>query len=254
MPISKYKTDWIVIIFLFAPVCVFPQTQTIRNSLAAPALNSGNEFDIYQKSGGGGIDAFKTGGYGGDVKGNPFFLTDWSKGEVVTTRREVYGDDLQFVYDKVRQELFVRKKDAEPILLTNKDEIKSFSLTDEKNIQYNFINSKYFTEERPEVFYQVLVYDSSKLSLFKYIKTTFVRNNPSDMMKQKEGDVYDEFVDKNIYCLKMGKDELKTIQLKSKSIKKVLEEFQFNAETYLSSHPEQLDEKYLIELIKSLNQ
>jgi hypothetical protein len=253
MPISKYKTDWIVIIFLFVPACVFPQTQTIRNSLAAPALNSGNEFDIYQKSGGGGIDAFKTGGYGGDVKGNPFFLTDWSKGEVVTVRKEVYGDDLQFVYDKVRQELFVRRKDEKPILLANKDEIQSFSLSDENGNHYNFINSRYFTDVRPEVFYQVLVYDSSKLSLFKYIKTSFVRGDPNDMMKQKEGAVNDEFVDKNIYFLEMGKGELKTIQLKSKSINKVLVDLHINAEAYMSAHPEQLDEKYLVELIKSLN-
>ncbi len=172
---------------------------------------------------------------------------------MTTIRKEVYGDDLQFIYDKVRQELFVRKTDAEPVLLTNKDEIKSFVLTGENTAQYNFINSKYFSDERPEVFYQVLVYDSSKLSLFKYIKTSLVTANPNDMMKQREGEVYDEFVDKIIYYLEMGKDGFKTVQLKLKSIRNVLNEYNINADAYLNSHPGQLDEKYLIEMIRSLN-
>jgi|GEM_PF-1135654 hypothetical protein len=252
MSIFKLRTSWIFVLVLLVPAIVFPQTQTVRNSLSTQGLTSGHEFDIFQKAGGGGLSAFNT-SPSGDVKGTQFFLSDWTKGEVITIRKEVYGDDLQFVYDKVRQELFVRKKDAEPVLLANKDEIKSFSLTDENRTQYNFINSKYFSDERPEVFYQVLVYDSSKLSLYKYIKTTFVRGNPNDMMKQKEGAVYDEFVDKIIYYLEMDKGELKPVQLKSKSIRKVLDELHINAYAYLSSHPEQPDENYLIEMIRSLN-
>jgi hypothetical protein len=244
--------EWFFMLALVIPASIFAQTQTIRNSMAAPSLNPGNEFDIYQKSGGGGLAAFKT-GYAGDVKGSQFFLPDWTKGEVITVRQEVYGDDLQFVYDKVRQELFVRKKDADPVLLANKDEIKSFSLTDENRAQYNFINSKYFSDERPEVFYQVLVYDSSKLSLFKYIKTSLVRGNPNDIIKQNEGKVYDEFVDKIIYYLEMGKGDFKPVPLKSKNIRKVLDELHINADAYLNSHPEQPDEKYLIEMIQSLN-
>jgi hypothetical protein len=252
MIFSKHRIDWLFILVLLVPASVFPQTQTVRNSLTTQGLTSGHEFDVFQKAGGGGLSAFNT-SPSGDVRGTQFFLPDWSKGEVITIRKEVYGDDLQFVYDKVRQELFVRKKDAEPILLANKDEIKSFSLSDENRAQYNFVNSKYFSDERPEVFYQVLVYDSSKLSLFKYTKTSFVRGNPNDMMKQKEGAIYDEFVDKIIYYLEMGKGELKTIQLKSKSIRKVLDELHINADAYLNSHPERPDEKYLTEMIRSLN-
>ncbi len=247
-----HKIQKFLFVILLFPVIGFCQTQTSRTAMSNPVYNSGNEFNIYQKAGGGGLAAFGTGS-AGDVKGSQFFLTDWSNGEVVTVRKEVYGEDLQFVYDKVRQELFVRKKDAAPVLLTNKDEIKSFSLTDENKNKYNFVNSKFFTDDRPEVFYQVLVYDSSKLSLFKYIKTTLVKGNPNDMMKQNQGAVYDEFVDKNIYYLAKGKDELKAIQLKSKSIKKALEEFHINYEAYFNNHPGPQDEKYLIEMVKAFN-
>ena len=41
----------------------------------------------------------------GVINGSQFFLPGWSKGEVVTIRKEVYNDPLQFLYDKVRQEI-----------------------------------------------------------------------------------------------------------------------------------------------------
>src|SRR5664279_6104218 len=135
----------------------------------------------------------------GEVKGSQFFLPVWAKGEVVTIHKETYNDDLQFMYDKVRQEVFIRKNDSSMVLLTNKDEIESFSLKDDQGTRYNFVNSKLFTDETPQVFYQVLVYDSTKLTLLKYIKTTFVKADYHDMMKVKEGDVYDSFVDKYLY-------------------------------------------------------
>ncbi|HET7000201.1 MAG TPA: hypothetical protein VFI33_02785, partial [Puia sp.] len=111
----------------------------------------------------------------GQVNGSQFFLPGWSKGEVVTVHKEVYNEDLQFIYDKVRQEIFIRKKDSSMTLLANKDEIASFSLKDDQGKQYNFVNSKLYTDETPEVFYQVLVYDSNKLTLLKYIKTIYVK-------------------------------------------------------------------------------
>jgi hypothetical protein len=237
----------------FTYISLFPaigiaQTQTSRTVMSNPVHMSGNEFNIYQKSGGGDLGAFST-SPSGDIKGSQFFLPDWSNGEVVTTRKDVYNENLQFIYDKVRQELFVRKKDSLPVLLTNKDEVQSFSLRDKNNRQYNFVNSKSFNDDRPEVFYQVLIYDSSKLSLFKYIKTSFVRGDPTDMMKQEEGAVYDEFVDKNTFYLIKGMGQMKAIQLKPKSIKKVLEDFHINYET--DSGP--IDEAYLIDMVKQLN-
>jgi hypothetical protein len=238
--------------FLLSATHSISQAQTSRGPLSNPVLTSGNEFNMYQKAGGGGLDAFNT-RPSGDIKGNQFFLPDWENGEVVTVRKEVYSKGMEFIYDKVRQQLFVRKKDSLSILLTNKDEIQSFSLKDGNKGQYNFVNSKLFTDNRPEVFYQVLVYDSSKFSLFKYTKTSFVRGDPTDMMKQKVGAVYDEFVDKYTYYLTLGKGDLNEIQLKSKSFKKVFEVLHINYEQYLKNHPGPQDEKYLIDMVRTLN-
>jgi hypothetical protein len=229
----------------FSPFISVAQTQS------APALMSGNEFNIYQRAGGGGTSAFST-APAGDVKGSQFYYTDWSKGEVVTIRKEVYGNDLRFMYDKVRQQLFVRKNESDPVLLTNKDEIQTFTLVNGDSVNI-FVNSKFYTADRPEVFFEILVLDSSKISLLKYIKTSLVKGNPSDMMKQSQGAVYDEYVDKNIYYLVKGKSGLVPVQLKSKSIKKAFEELDINCEAYMNSHPGTTDEKWLVDLVKSLN-
>jgi hypothetical protein len=190
----------------------------------------------------------------GEVNGSQFFLPAWSKGEVVTIHKEVYNEDLQFIYDKVRQEIFIRKNDSSLILLANKDEIASFCLKDDQGKRYNFINSKMFTDETPEVFYQVLVYDSAGISLLKYIKTTLEKADMRDMMKVKEGDINDAFVDKNTYYIIKPKSLLTPVQLKTKSLRKSFEELGINAEAYLNIHPQGfIDEEYLIEMVKHLN-
>jgi hypothetical protein len=187
------------------------------------------------------------------VNGSQFFLPNWSRGEVITIRKEVYNEDLQFIYDKVRQEIFIRKKDSALILLANKDEIESFSLKDEQGTQYNFVNSKLFTDESPQVFYQVLVYDSSKLSVLKYIKTTFVKADYHDMMKVKEGEVYDAFVDKYVYYIVKADSGLQPVELKTKSVKKVFGEMNIPYQNYMKIHYQPVNEEYLIEMVKQLN-
>jgi hypothetical protein len=189
----------------------------------------------------------------GQINGNQFFLPGWTKGEVVTVHKEVYNEDLQFLYDKVRQEIFIRKKDSSMILLANKDEIASFSLKDDQGNRYNFVNSKLFTDETPEVFYQVLVYDSTKLSLLKYIKTTLVKADYTDMMKAKEGDVFDAFVDKFIYYIVQPGGVLQPIELKTKSVKKVFGEMNIPYQDYMKIHYEPVSEEYLVNMVKQLN-
>jgi len=188
-----------------------------------------------------------------DTRGSQFFFPDWTSGELVTNRKEVFNTGLQFLYDKVRQQLFARQKDSSLVLLTNRDEVQSFSLMDENNHQFNFVNSALFSDERPEVFYQVLVYDSAKLTLLKYIKTTFEKADHTDLMKQNAGDIYDAFVDKNLYYLVWKNGLLNPVQLKTKSVKKVFADLHMNADAYLKEHYQPVDENFLIEMTKQFN-
>jgi len=190
----------------------------------------------------------------GQVHGSQFFLPGWSKGEIVTVHKEVYNEDLQFIYDKVRQEIFIRKKDSSLTLLANKDEIASFSLKDEQGTHYNFVNSKLYTDETPEVFYQVLVYDSAKLTLLKYIKTIYVKADYHDMMKVKEGEVNDAFVDKYTYYIVKADGLPQPVELKNKSVKKVFSDLNLPYQKYMNEHYQPVNEEYLIDMVKQMNE
>jgi hypothetical protein len=188
-----------------------------------------------------------------DVNGSPYFFPDWDAGEIVTTHNEVFNDEFQFIYDKVRQELFIRQKDSALVLLTNKDEVQSFSLKNGKDEPFHFVNSKLFTDEKPEVYYQVLVYDSTKLTLLKYIKTSYVNADMTDVIKINDGNIYDSYVDKFFYYIVQNGGPLQPVQLKSKSIKKVFGDLGIPYEKYMNTHFQPVDEDYLADMVKQSN-
>lgn len=238
-------------------VIILPALILSSAALSAQVTNiaMGQEFAelaIHQGYASNGFSAYQNykSGY---INGSQFFLPAWSSGEVVTVHKEVFNENLQFIYDKVRQELFIRKKDSAMILLANKDEVSSFSLKDDQGKQYNFVNSKIYTDEKPEVFYQVLVYDSNKLSLLKYIKTTLVTADYHDMMKIKEGEVDDSFVDKNIYYIVKADGVLNPVELKNKSVKKVFSELNLPYQKYMNDHYQPVNEEYLVDMVNELN-
>src|ERR1700682_1064164 len=243
------KYEIILPVFLLTSNTLFSQAGTAGVSM-------GQEFNQLAKEHTNTKNSLTTSAFqtysSNEVNGSQFFFPDWRQGEIITTRKEVFNEGLQFIYDKVRQELFIRKKDSTLILLGNKDEIQSFSLMDD-NKQYNFVNSSLVSDKKPEVFYQVLVYDSLKLSLFKYIKTTFVKADLTDMMRQSQGDVYDAFVDKYFYYVVKSNGLVQPVQLKSKSIKKSFTDLNLNPDKYMNDHAESIDEDYLKNMVEFFN-
>jgi hypothetical protein len=198
-----------------------------------------------------GTSAYQT--YTSDhVDGSQFFLPDWKKGEIIANNNSIYDMGYVFAYDKVRQEVFIKQKDSTVIIEGNKADIRCFSLLDDGKV-YLFSNSSVYTKESPEVFYQVLVADSTKLTFLKYTSTKLVKADKNDMMKQKEGEVYDAFVDSYTYYIVKGKGDLKPIQLKTKSVKKIFEELNIPADKYLSAHPGSVNEEYLTTMVTELN-
>jgi hypothetical protein len=215
-------------------------------------LTEAHEFDQFQHAGGGGVSAFKT-GVRTDADGSQFFLPEWSKGDITLNSNIVFNSGMMFIYDKVRQEIFIRPEDSSSVLLGNKDDIKTFTLKDAGR-EYTFVNSVFYSNTKPEVFYQVLVINPSKLTLLKYTKATFVRADNTDMMKQREGKVNDAFIDNVTYYISNGKGSLQPVQFKSKSVKKAFAELKIDVDKYLSDHTEPINEDYLIAMVGALNQ
>ena len=238
----KYKLI-LPILFLF-PAAIFSQTNagsvTIHQEFATMATTHENSSSL---------QSFST----NQVEGTQFFLPEWQKGELTLNDNQVFNQDLLFAYDKVRQELFIRQKDSSDILTGDKERIRSFSLKTAGK-QYYFINSSRYSDVKPLVFYQLLVDDSVKLTLLKLTSATFVKADQTDMMKMKEGEIYDAYVDKYNYFLVKGNVNPQAVQLKAKSIKQILSGFGMNADKYMHDHYGALNEDYLIDLVKALNQ
>ncbi len=235
-----------LIILLFCSANAFAQTN-------ANSITMSNEFAMLAAHGGTGSNFSTFQSYSNNqVNGSQFFLPDWSKGEIALNNKEVFKNGILLAYDKVRQELFIRQPETQDILLGTKEEINTFSLWDAGK-EYHFINSSVFSNVKPAVFYQVLVSDPSKLTLLKYTKGTFVKADKNDMMKQKEGEVYDSFVDNITYYISRGNGELQQIQFKTKSLKKAFTELNINIDKYINDHPESIDEDYLVALVTELN-
>jgi hypothetical protein len=256
---NNFRLELITMKYIFfLPIILLSANAVFSQDVSTNSLSMGQELSSMSKPSGTVSHAITAGAFqsysSGQVNGSQFFFTDWRPGEVILMNREIYNSGLNFSYDKVRQELFIRQSATAVILLGTKPQIRSFSLTGDDGKQYNFVNSSLFSTESPEFFYQVLVGDSSKLTLLKYTKTTFVKADPTDMMKQKEGDIYDSFVDKYTYYVVKANGVPVPVQLRSKSLKKAFADLQIDPQKYMNDHPESIDEGYLINMIRQLNQ
>ena len=240
------KNKIILGILLFSSISALPQAGTSTTGMT-------NEFAMLAAHGGSptSFATFQT--YSNNqVEGTQFFISDWRKGEIVMNNKEIFNSGIQLAYDKVRQELFIKQEGTPDVLLGTKEDINSFSLMDAGN-KYNFVNSSVYSKIKPDVFYQVLIADPSKLTLLKYTKGTFVKADKTDMMKQREGEIYDAFVDKITYYVSKGNGEPRELQLKTKALKKTFSELNINIDKYISDHPGSIDEDYLVSMVTELN-
>jgi hypothetical protein len=238
------KSAGILMVFVLHSINVFPQAGT-------NPLSTNQEFAtmVARHSSTSSIQSFSS----GQVDGSQFFLPEWQRGEVVMNDNEVFSADLLFIYDKVRQELFIRQKDSSFLIQGNKEDINRFNLRADGR-QYNFVNSARFSETKPEVYYEVLVEDSAGLTFLKYTKASFVVADKTDMMKMREGAVSDAFVDKITYYVVKGRSEPKPVLLKTKSVKQVMNELSVNPDAYIKAHPGAVNEDWLAGLVRHLNE
>ncbi len=234
----------IVIVFTFSFIAAYAFSQITSVGIS-------NEFKRISSFGSrqSGFEGLQT--YSNhSVKGSQFFNEDWSEGSVISVNRDVISTNYLFLYDKVRQELFIRPKDTTYIILADKNQIASF-----------IINS-----DRPHTFYQAYIYDpnqkgsffevvakNDKYTLLKLIKTTFVKSNPNDLEKAKQGDFQDEFVDHITYYV-YHDNKTEKINLNEHSIRKALKDEQSKVDSFFNLHSNNMiDDQLLINLINSLN-
>jgi hypothetical protein len=184
------------------------------------------------------------------VKGKRYVFDTWMPGSVVAVDGTVYTSKYGFNLDKINQDLYAVDSNYKNVLLLDKSRIRRLNAG-----QISFVNLASLKGSTPGYFYQVLVEDSTKYTLYKLTTTKFVKANPNDIMNARTGNLTNEYVDEVKYFISANNGELKKINLNENNIRKVLKEKNDKVNDFFSRHPSQeMDEVFLIDLTKFLNE
>lgn len=242
-------------IFLIAAGFYIVAVAKAQENDASIAVGMKEEFKEISKygtrqSGFEGIQSYSN----SNVKGSQFFYPTWLPGSIVTSGNETISGKYVFLFDRVRQELFIKPKDSSVVLLADKAQIQSFTLNMDGN--HVFVpDTKYKNSASDINFYEVMELNDKGYSFFKFVSTKFEKANPNDMVKVRNGDLSDEFVDNTVYYLYSSGTGLNKISLNEKSILKGVDPSkQAIAKTFFTQHgSDKVDESFVIGLVKSLN-
>jgi hypothetical protein len=194
-----------------------------------------------------GIQTYKT----DKINGNQFFYSSWTKGTVITSANETINNpNYLFLFDKVRQQLLIKDNSSSDILIADPNKLQSFTIyTDQPNA---FVNASIYDSSLSGNFFEVLA-QNNKYALFKLVNTTFEKADEHDMLKMKNGEFSDEFVDHVSYYV-FHNNQLKKVNLQQFSIRKSLKDDNAKVNAYFDAHQnDEIDESFLIGLINDLN-
>jgi hypothetical protein len=189
-----------------------------------------------------------------EVKGSQFFYPTWCKGSVTTNQKTNINNSMYvYLFDKVRQELFIKLKDSALVLQGDKSQIYSFTLTTDKN--HLFETMSHFDPSQKNGFFEVLVKSDSGYTLLKQVKTTFLKADPTNMERMKEGENYDEFKDQVKYYISYKDGLPQSINLNEKSIRKAFPSSKTaTIQDYFNQHnDDSINEQFVVMLVESLN-
>lgn len=224
---------------------------SLKNYSQVSTLGMGKEFKSIAgfgriQSGFEGLQTYNS----GNVNGNQFSTDSWSLGSVTTTDKQVISNYL-FLYDKVRQELFLKAKDTDLVVLADKNQIISFTINSDK--PHTYYHAELYDQEQAGSFFELLV-QNNKYTLLKLTKTTFEKANPNDMEKVKQGIFNDAFIDHTTYYI-YSNNKAEKVALNQHALNKILKESRTKTDEFFTLHQnDEVNEKLLISLINYLNE
>ncbi len=188
---------------------------------------------------------------GSDIQGSPFFSKDWVKGAVTTTDKNTYSENLVFMYDKTDNTLYVKNIDSDKILKADISKISSFSLITDK--QHTFIKGDLVDRDYTGKFFEVLVLDEKKYSLFKLTRTEFQHTQSSAASQAMTQSITPgKYVDNVTYFL-YANSVLQPVELKKKMFIKAISADGDKAQLYINTNKGNFDESYVVSMLNALN-
>ena len=186
------------------------------------------------------------------IKGTQYLFDQWTSGSVTTTDNETYSANYLFNFDKLTHNLYVKHTSQDNLtIILDKAKVKNFTIGN-----VNFINASLIEPKAKDVFYQVLVRDTTKISLYKYTKTKFVKADPTSMMNIQTGNFGSEYQDNPTYFVSFSNGELKKVNLSENNMRKVFKDKgDKQLDTFFNMNStKEVDETLLLDMVNFLNQ
>lgn len=189
---------------------------------------------------------------GSDYGGKPYFSKDWVSGSVTTTDKNTFSDKLVFLYDKVNSTLYFKSKDSNTLMKADMSKISSFILSTDK--PHTFINGNLIGNAYNGKFFEVLLLDENKYSLFKLTDTHFEHTQTSKASQAlTESLSTGNYIDHVTYYI-FYKNILQPVELKKKLFPKFMNADADKAEAYMKTNNSNFNESYVINMLDTINE
>jgi len=186
-----------------------------------------------------------------DTRGSRYLLNRFAKGIIVDQNNNLITDSTNLLnYDKIDGKLMIAQEGAK-YLEVDKDKVIAFA--------FKTYDSTYVFLQVPmlsKTSYFLLVANGQKYSVYKSVKTKFIKDTYVSNGLTESGNPFDEYVDNQVYYWINQKDSTAGIlELKKKSIKEAFPAEKEKTESYLSKHKfDDIDDFFIRNLINYLNQ
>jgi hypothetical protein len=187
------------------------------------------------------------------IKGSPLlFDSAWAHAKVVSENNEVISNDsLYFNFNKLNQNL---------LLTVDYRKIYEVDKRDFKSVTFYWHDSVYIFEHvfaiNEKDFFQELIRDDKKYSLYKFIHTTIKPVSWHSNGLTTEGELYDQYIDDPVYYIIFPDKEFRVLnKINRKSIEKAfsLKKDSQKVNDWLKGKPNPHGEDLLWDLIENLN-
>ncbi|HEU0064484.1 MAG TPA: hypothetical protein VFQ58_05615 [Flavisolibacter sp.] len=184
-----------------------------------------------------------------ETKGSRYLFGEWVNGSVLGTDGTLYNNPkVQYNYDKIGQKLFMLL-DSNKVIELNSGDISGFTLTGNDST-FHFERIQNTTDLN---FYEPVYKKEKGYSFYKLMVTKFKRADYQTNGIIESGNKFDEYADEKQYFIVTPKMELLKINLKKKSIEKVMEAESSKVNQYFSEHKESVNELFVVNLLQYLN-
>ena len=185
-----------------------------------------------------------------DTRGSRYLLRDFAHGIIVDNTSRVIVDSMLLMnFDKIDGQLMIAQ-DPRNYLEVDKEKVLAFAFKT-PDTSFVFLNVPILSK----INYFQLIASGPRYSVYKSLRTKFVKANYVSNGLTESGNNYDEYVDTETYFWVAGNDSAGVLELKKKSIKNVFAKDKPRVDTWFSKHKmDDIDDTFLKGLINYLNE